>query len=139
MEAKFKVVALEHEELVDILSTALYGCDWTMTDYDRKIWESIHPDGDDSCFEDKLAELLLLGHPIYITDIWAEGERYGDVCESIIKGDETEYIVTLDRILETASTQDGYELVKEILCGEGDYYTGNNFLQMVMFGEVVYG
>lgn len=139
MKTEIKVTAFEHEELVDILSTALYGCEWTTTDYDWKAWNKLPNKTENICFEDKLADCLLAGLPIYITDLEAEGERYGNVCESIINEDITEYIVTLDRILETASTPEGYELVKEILDGNGDYYTANNFLQLVMFDEIIYG
>ena len=63
MTTKITVTALSHDDLVDILSTGLYGSSWFEADYDRKIYESLEKKQGD-CYEDALADMLLAGHKI---------------------------------------------------------------------------
>lgn len=137
MKTEIKVTALNHEELVDLLSTALEGSSWFGADYNRNIYQSIKETHGD-CFEDKLADMLLAGHKITITDYEAEGEKYSNKCTGF-DGDDAIYKIGLDDILETASTKTGFKLLEEVLSGEGDYWTADAFLQRVVFGEEVYG
>jgi hypothetical protein len=137
MKTKITVTELSHDDLVNLLSTALYGSNWFAASYDKKIYESLtETEGD--CFEDKLADMLLAGHKITITDYYAEGESYSKKCVGF-DGEDAEYEVTLKDFLKTASTKSGFKLVEEVLDGNGDYWTGDEFLQMVMFGDVIYG
>lgn len=152
MKTKITVTELSHEDLVDILSIALYGCDYLRTDYDRKVWESIpeeNKSGD--CFEDHLADMLLNGKTIEITDIESDGELYkvrGVPCKVVkemnnYNPNETYgvsvYTLNLKAILRACSSPRGYELVTKVLSGEGDYFTANNLLQITLFGEEIYG
>ena len=137
MESTIKVTEFTHDELVNLLSTALYGSTWFEADYDSKIYNTLKEKNGD-CFEDKLADMLLAGHKITITDYEAEGESYSKRCVGF-DGDAAVYEVTLKDFLHTASTKKGYELVEEVLEGDGDYYTGDAFLQRVVFGEEIYG
>ena len=41
MKTEIKVTSIEHEELVDLLSTALYGSNWFAARYDRSLYETI--------------------------------------------------------------------------------------------------
>jgi hypothetical protein len=137
MKTKITVTELNHEDLVNLLSTALYGSNWFAASYDKKIYESLtETEGD--CFEDVLADMLLAGHKITITDYYAEGESYSKKCVGF-DGDAAEYEVTLKDFLHTASTKSGFKLVEEVLDGEGDYWTADAFLQRVVFGEEIYG
>ena len=137
MKTKITVTEFTHEELVDLLSTALYGSSWFEADYDNNIYNSLkNKEGD--CFEDKLADMLLAGHKITIYDHEAEGESYSKKCVRF-DGESAVYEITLKDFLKTASTKRGYQLVEEVLSGDGDYWTGDAFLQRVVFGEEVYG
>lgn len=137
MKTKITVTELNHEDLVNLLSTALYGSSWFGASYDKKIYNTLtKTEGD--CFEDHLADMLLAGHKITITDYYAEGESYS---KKFVKfdGEDAEYEISLKDILKTASTKEGYRLVEEVLSGDGDFYTGDAFLQRVVFDEEVYG
>lgn len=124
MKTEIKVTSIEHEELVDLLSTALYGSNWFAARYDRSLYETIE-NKQGECFEDKLADMLLAGHKISIVD----GEDDG----------ESVYEIGLQDFLDVASTKRGYQLLEDVLSGAGDYYTADSFLQRVVFGEEVYG
>ena len=137
MKTTIKVTEFTHDELVNLLSTALYGSSWFEADYDSEIYNSLK-EKNGYCFEDKLADMLLAGHKITIIDHEAEGESYSKKCVRF-DGDAAVYEVNLKDFLRTASTQAGYKLVEEVLNGDGDYYTGDAFLQRVVFGEEVYG
>ena len=140
MKTEIKVTELEHEDLVDLLSTALYGNNTFAASYDRHIYESLE-NTIGECFEDKMADMLLNGHKITITDLWAEGcihakkkfVRFEGVYQNAV------YKVGIKDFLKAASTPRGYELVKDILDGSGDAITGFIFIQLVVFGEEVYG
>ena len=139
MKTEIKVTELEHEELVDLLSTALYGSTWFDASYDKDIYEKLEQTHGE-CFEDKLADMLLNGHKITITDLEAEGESYS---EKFVKFEgkyqNAVYEVELNDFLNVASTKKGFRLLEDVLSGEGDYYTADAFLQRVAFGEEVYG
>ena len=137
MKTEIKVTELEHEELVDLLSTALYGSTWFDASYNKEVYESL-TNTTGECFEDKLADMLLNGHKIAITDIEAEGESYSN---KFVKFEDQNavYEVELNDFLKVASTKKGFRLLEDVLSGEGDYYTADAFLQRVVFGEEVYG
>ena len=137
MKTKIKVTELEHKELVDLLSTALYGSQWFDASYDKDIYEKLE-NTHGECFEDKLADMLLNGHKIIITDLEAEGESYS---EKFVKFEDQNavYEVELNDFLKVASTKKGFRLLEDVLSGEGDAITGDMFLQRVVFGEEVYG
>jgi hypothetical protein len=139
MRTEIKVLSFTHDDLVNLLSTALYGSSWFYAEYDRTIYDTLKKTKGD-CFEDKLADMLLAGHKITIVDMDAEGVKYSDKCVRIDAEDESAvYEVKLEDFLQTASTKDGYGLVTEVLSGDGDFWTADAFLQRVVFGEEVYG
>lgn len=137
MKAKILVTELSHEELTDLLSTSLYGSSWFSAKYDKEVYKSLNNKNGD-CFEEKLADMLLAGHKIIIVDTMAEGESYSNKFVRL-DGDCAEYEIGLNDILKTASSKTGYELLKDVLSGEGDYFTADAFLQRVVFGKEIYG
>lgn len=137
MKAKILVTELSHEELTDLLSTSLYGSSWFSAKYDKEVYKSLKNKNGD-CFEEKLADMLLAGHKITIVDTMAEGESYSNKFVRL-DGDCVEYEIGLNDILKTASSKTGYELLKDVLSGEGDYFTADAFLQRVVFGKEIYG
>jgi hypothetical protein len=139
MKTEIKVISLDHDELVDLLSTALEGSSWFDASYDHKIYDTL-TNTKGKCFEDKLSDMLLAGHKITIVDMEAEGVSYSNKCVGFEKETESAiYEVKLDDFLKVASTKTGYNLINEVLSGEGDYWTADSFLQRVVFGEEIYG
>lgn len=139
METEIKVTSISHDELVDLLSTALYDSQWFRASYDRDIYNSLAVVNGE-CFEDKLADMLLAGHKITITDIEADGEKHSEKFVRFEgRYDDAVYEIGIGDILKVASTKKGYELICDVLSGEGDYYTADSFLQRVVFGEEIYG
>lgn len=139
MKTKITVTEINHEELVDLLSTALYGSSWFEAEYDSNIYNTLKKTTGD-CFEDKLADMLLAGHKITIYDHEAEGESYSKKCVGFTgKWESAVYKVDLKDFLHVASTKTGFKLLEEVLDGSGDYYTADAFLQRVVFGEEIYG
>lgn len=121
------------------------GCDWICLDYKDSDYESIPQDGrDGDCFEDKLADLVLNGRSFEITDYYAEGDLFADDAR-LDEEDNGVYTITLDRILKGCSQtsnrweKDGYSKLQRILEDGGDYTIANALLQIIMFGEVIYG
>lgn len=138
MKTKITVTEINHEELVDLLSTALYDSSWFGADYDSDTYKKLE-NTTGECFEDKLADMLLAGHQITITDYEAEGESYSSKCTKITADGDAVYKVGLEDFLKVASTKTGFQLLSEVLDGTGDYYTADAFLQRVVFGEEIYG
>ena len=140
METKIKVTKLTHSDLVDILSTALYGNRIFAASYNRDIYESIE-DKQGECFEDHLADMLLAGHKITIVDKDADGSKHSKKNFVRFEGEyqNAVYEVGLKDFLKAASTPEGYRMVEDMLEGFGDAITGDCFLQRVVFGEEIYG
>lgn len=138
MKTKITVTEINHDELVDLLSTALEGSSWFGASYDSDTYKKLE-NTTGECFEDKLADMLLSGHQITITDYEAEGESYSSKCAKITADGDAVYKVGLNDFLKVASTKKGFQLLNEVLDGTGDYWTADAFLQRVVFGEEIYG
>lgn len=126
MKTTIKVTELSHEDIVTILADALYGCDYLQVKNDEEFYEQYenckNTEGD--CIEDKMADVLLNGGKVIITDL----------------EDEEDKELTIYKLLDACSTDEGYDYAKTLLIDEdGDYFTANNLLQLALYGEVVYG
>lgn len=144
MKVRITVTELSHEDLVNILSTALCGCDYLAVGYDKKTWREIPENKKEGhCYEDHLADMLLNGHHLVATDFYAEGEihrkKKHPVSATLDEDGNAIYCLTLQDILWACNSEHGYKLLTETLSGEGDYFTANNLLQIALFGEEVYG
>jgi hypothetical protein len=139
MKIKIKVTAFEHKELVDLLSTALYGNKKFRVSYDNEIYNNLAVKNG-YCFEDALADMLLAGYKITVVDLEADGVSYSKKFVRFVgKYESAVYEICLKDFLKAASTERGYQLVEEVLSGDGDYFTGDAFFQRVVFGEEIYG
>lgn len=164
MKTQTTILEQTKEDLVNLLSTALYWSNYLSADYE----ESVEYDEDD-CYEEIMAEILLNGGKILITDHYAEdGEVYGNLpCE--VKEDEenygcliTTYFVTLKDIVSgltkaangTFNTRpdvsDEYadrniEFAKRSFNAlsfdeyQWDYNTADCLMQIILFDEIIYG
>ena len=144
MKVRITVTELSHEDLVNILSTALYGCDYLVVDYDEETWTKIPEDKKEGyCYEDHLADILLNGHYLAATDCYAEGQVYGlrkhPMPAVVDEEGKVTYCLALQDFLWACNSERGYKLLTEVLSGEGDYFTANSLLQIAMFGEEIYG
>lgn len=75
MKTKVIISDLTHEDLVELLSTSLYGSQWLGCDYRvGDNMETVKFEEGDTCFEDKAARCLLQGKYIEIFDRYAEDE-----------------------------------------------------------------
>lgn len=134
MDVTVKILKLSLEELSDIISTAFYGNDYMAVDYQG------NPSTFHDCFEDNVAQVLLDGGTILVTDqAQLEGDTYGDLPKYVDNDGYITYKVTLDDILNGASTFECLEMIQSLLNGDGDMYTGWNLFQIIVFGDLIYG
>ena len=89
--------------------------------------------GDDEIMPDEVATF----QPFYPKH-FHHLEKYTDGFENSVY--YPVYRIGLEDIIEAAQTDEGYRYAKELWIDEmGDFYTAWNLLQLVIFGEVVYG
>ena len=134
MDATVKILKLTLEELSDIISTAFYGNEYMAVDYQG------NPSTFHDCFEDNVAQVLLDGGTILVTDqAQLEGDTYGDLPKYVDNDGYITYKVTLEDILKGASNLECLEMIQSLFKGDGDMYTGWNLFQRIVFGEIIYG
>lgn len=134
MDATVKILKLTLEELSDIISTAFYGNNYMAVDYQG------NPSTFHDCFEDNVAQVLLDGGTILVTDqAQLEGDTYGDLPKYVDNDGYITYKVTLEDILKGASNLECLEMIQSIFKGDGDMYTGWDLFQRIVFGEIIYG
>ena len=162
MKTKTNITEITHDDLVDLLSTATCGSSWLETWTPAKIREKLDIKPGD-CREDVQAKALLARHHIMATDHYAEGETYGDVCETEFDdpddGDgSVHYRIDLDRVeegIENAidGTFKGDDDEKEFAaeCAlhfieecrghstDFDITEADALMQIIMFNEIIYG
>ena len=155
-----EILEISHDEIVDLLSTALYGSSYLSAEYDKEFYNSLPKDkkhGD--CYEDHMADVLLNGGEIYLYDNDSDGEIYNNRsnAEVIDEGNcqYTQYTITLvdliDGLQKAASgtyktNGNDVEYLAECFrdfendCGGGfDLCEADALMQIVMFDELIYG
>lgn len=149
-----EIVEVSKDDLVNLLSTALYGSSYLSADYDKIFYYSIPDDkksGD--CFEEKCADVLLNGGEIYIYDGQSEGEVYSD--KGIALNDRcTQYTITLDDIINglqrsvngTYNVCNDQKYVHDCVFALDDDFDfdfdltdADTLMQIILFNEVIYG
>ena len=134
MKVNIKLLELTHEELSDIITTAFYDNPNMAVDYEGT--PSIIHD----CFEDNVAQVLLDGGTILVTEQAQEdGDTYGDLPKYVDNDGYITYKVTLENILKGASNQECLRMIEDIESEEGDMFTAWNLMQIIVFGEIIYG
>lgn len=132
---------IDKELLVDLLTTATFGSDWLeikTLKAERELDTQFDSDYlDNRCLEEKWADRLLNGGHIICID-WNDYET-DDNGNDI---DGVRYELTLEdfkngliKAKEKDAIRDWADFVEE----KEDYYTCNNLVQVVIFGEVIYG
>lgn len=140
MKFEFKVTEITHDELVSIFSM-LYTTNDFQFAYNKKNYAEIPEDKrNGNCLEDKVADSLLNGFKVAITDTYAEGEVYNENLEHEIDDDgAVTYYVGLQDFLNGFSNKDAMEHVKDLAEENDDYITAYCLIQYVLFGEEIYG
>ena len=142
MTFNVQVTGVTHEELVNLFSTAFYDNENMRAHYDRHELDQIPEDKrEGNCFEDSLADMILNGKSIQVTDYLAEGEVYGHLPSHPAKydGEFIVYDVTLEDILQGLSSEVNFQMMQEIQSGEGDMFTAWGLMQRIIFTEEIYG
>lgn len=163
-EIKVKVTSLTHNELVSIFSDATYGNSMMKIvvandPHTTKVAASVvnDPNIDTECREDLWAEILLNGGSICVVDTESGAKDKDDAFENAYHGEAhnvgftelnewfsgtygaTTYDINLEEFLRGCSKENAYELLREILDGDGDMWTAYNLMQIITFGEEIYG
>lgn len=155
---KTVITEIDHDDLVNLFSTALTGSDMLGCEYDKEAYAKIPPEktiGD--CFEDRIADTLLNGGKVYVYDYYAVGEVYGGKgkvmddgsgdgiyeigLQDIVNGlqaaangsfkwsDDSEEKCALQSFDAFADTGDWCEF---------DIEAGENLMQIILFNELIY-
>ena len=140
MKFELKVTEITHDELVSVFCIGYEENDFGFA-YNKKDYAKIPEDKrDGDCLEDKVADCLLNGYKIAVTDYHAEGDVHNENLEHEIDDDgAVTYYVGLQNFLNGFSNPDAMECVKDLADGNDDYWTAYNLIQFVIFGETIYG
>lgn len=147
MNATVNISDINHEDLVNLFSTSLYGNNKWCVDYDRDEYEKECLTDSNDCIEDKIAKLLLAGCSIEISDLYSEDETdgYGKVMHAWDKENECMvYNITLEDVrkgLNKASRKGYHKLVMDLAYepGDLDMFDADLLLQFIVFGDYIYG
>jgi hypothetical protein len=151
MKVSIKIKELTHDDLVDLFSTGLtgssiFGFNYTIHDKPEL------PLKEDDCIEDIMAKILLAGHKVTIIDYYAEGELYSSLGTGLDDEYNGLYEIGLEDIikgLEKAGENHDPDFPHDALtnyidsCMDSgcsfDLTDGESLIQMICFGELVYG
>jgi hypothetical protein len=139
---KIKVTEISLTELSDLISCAIYGNDYMGVNIKSKHWKMLvetKPELESvRYFEDKCAHLLLNNGCIYVTDMDAEEEVYGNLPHTIdAETGQVTYQVKLEDVLNGLSNK---EVRWEVTNWDNmDLTSAYAIMQAITFGEVVYG
>lgn len=148
MKTQTKITDITHDDLVDLFSTATYGSEYIDFAWVNKD-EYLKSKEEGDCREDIYARMLLNGYKIEVRDYYAEDEEdfNGKLHHEWNEEDECMvYHVDIEDIAEgIAKCLDlgGWEaecandLIKKD--GDLDLYEAEAIMQVIVFGEVVYG
>ena len=134
----FKDFITDHEHLVNLLSVATYGNGWPLimaykSDRDAGLFN------DCECREDKWAKALMFGKGIVVCDL------YDDDAEDF--DGNGEFPESAKHRITIADVEKGLKLMQEqyprhyadLVEENDDAITGDVWLQLTVFGDVIYG
>ena len=150
MKLTTTITDITKEDLVNLFSTAIYGSNWLGLKIRKTDYYGTSLEDNTDCTEDKWAKVLLDGKSVFVYDYYAEddddfyGELFHVYCES--RG-AMRYTITLSDIkkgIEKAINSGGYDaecafdLINNDSC-DLDLTEAENLLQIIIFGEAIYG
>ena len=117
---------LSHEGLSNLLSVSTYGNGWPDIRIKRSQYHLAEEDKYD-CIEDKWAAILLNGGTLVVHDLYDDDDaKYNLDLKAVRKG---------LKLMKEQYPRHWADLVEE----NDDLITGDVFLQLAVFGELVYG
>ena len=157
MKTQTTITDLTKEDLVNLFSTALYGSNYLSVEYD----ESVEHDEQD-CHEDIIANILLNGGAVRVTDSYADGCHYGKLRWEFNEDYDAIYHVRFIDIWQgleraangtfnlrpdvgTTFAESNLECAKRSFNAfafderEWDMVTADCLMQIILFDEIVYG
>jgi hypothetical protein len=157
MKTQVTIKELTKEDLVDLFSTAFYGSNYLSADYEEAIEYN-----EEDCYEEIMANILLNGGKIFVTDGYADGCHYGNLQYQFNEDYDATYTLRLEDIikgLEKAANgtfnlrQDvgadyadrNREFAKRSFeamawnINEWDAITADCLMQIILFDEIIYG
>ena len=149
MKTKTIITEINHDDLVNLFSTATYGSEYFSVLKKKEYYYGTELEDDNDCREDTWAKVLLSGKAVYVLDYfsWSEEDYYGNLPHTWDENRESmKYTVTLDDIkkgLQKALDNGGqdakcaFDLINEEGCF--DLTEAETLLQIITFGEVIYG
>lgn len=144
MKTQTKVTGITMKDLADLFDTATCGSNWLGIDYSKKDDKKEYAYASEKC-----AAILLEGGKIRVCDYYAEeeDEHYGNLPHRWDRDDEcVRYDVTLKDIekgIGKCIDNGGWEakcamnLIDED--GDVDLYEAEAIMQVIVFGELIYG
>lgn len=127
-----------HENLVNLLSVATYGNEWPLV----KTYKSDRDAGlfnDCECREDKWAKALMFGKGVVVCDLYDDDAEDFDGNGKF--PESAKHRITMDNVRK------GLELMQEqyprhyadLVEENDDAITGDVWLQLAVFGDIIYG
>ena len=148
MKTKTIITEINHDDLVNLFSTATYGSSYFDVVKKKKDYYGTELENENDCREDTWAKVLLSGKPVYVLDYYSEYESYGNLPHEMDeKRGAMKYTVTLEDIkkgLQRALNNGGwdakcaFDLINDDSC-DLDLTEAENLLQIITFGDVIYG
>ena len=147
MKTQTIVTDIAHDDLVNLIATAWEGSNWLGFAIPLKSVSRV-PKIEDECREDRMARVLLAGHPILVKDYYAEDENeyYGNL-KHFWRKDCMAYELTLEDIkkgIGRAMNSGGY--IRDYInhwaddeCMNFDLTEAEAVMQWIVFGEEIYG
>ena len=124
MKLQVKVKEMSFDELVNAIETSTYGSDW-LSIHCPSEYKEMYDNSEYRCHSETLAEILLAGGKIELED--HEQEKTMEVDLNRMLKQMGVYIKKYPQYLNDIQNEDD------------DYYTWNNYIQVVMYGEIIYG
>ena len=148
MKTKTVITGITHDDLVNLFSTATYGSNYFDVAKKKKDYYGTEHEDENDCREDTWAKILLAGKSVYVFDYYSEEVAYGNLPhEWDEKRDAMRYTVTLEDIkkgLQKAldngdwDAKCAFDLINDDSC-DLDLTEAENLLQIITFGEAIYG
>ena len=148
MKTKTIITEINHNDLVNLFSTATYGSSYFSVVKKKKDYYGTELEDENDCREETWAKILLAGKPVYVLDYSSEEEAYGNLPhEWDEKRGAMKYTVTLEDIkngLQKALDNGGWDaecaldLINDDSCNL-DLTEAENLLHIITFGETIYG
>lgn len=148
MKTKTIITEINHDDLVNLFSTATYGSTYFDVAKKKKDYYGTELEDANDCREDTWAKVLLAGKPVYVFDYYSEEVAYGNLPHEWDKErDAMIYTVTLEDIkkgLQKAldngdwDAKCAFDLINDDAC-DLDLTEAENLLQIITFGEAIYG